>query len=298
MMRFPRKTAIAAVVAVTTGLVLAGCSATGDAAKPSNSSGIAIDKTLAAKVPAKIKSAGVITVATDPTYAPFESITGGKVVGLDADLATQIGQVLGLKVNFKQQSFDSIVPALQANDADMALSSIGDTKKREGVVDFATAYWNGTLLLVKKGNPLKGTPALACNMNVGVIRGSLQQTDFLPAQDAKCVAKGKKAPVASVFQTSQQAALALQSGRIDAVLSDAPTVAQAAASDPGLAVAGPISRNPNPAGVAFPKGSELVAPVNGAINVLIKNGAYAKILKKYNLESIAIKTSEINGAVQ
>lgn len=299
-MRFPTITACTAL-ALGTALVLGACTSTPDnaSAKPTDSSSSSmVNKALAAKVPASIRSAGVITVAIDPTYAPFESIKDDAVVGLDADLATAIGQVLGLKVEFKQTSFDAIIPALQAKDADMALSSIGDSKVREEVVDFATAYWNGTLLLVKKGNPKKGTPELACGMNVGVIRGSLQQTDFLPAQDSKCLDKGKKAPVASIFASSNQAALALQSSRVDAVLADAPTVLQAAAaSNNALVSAGPIMHNPNPAGVAFTKGSGLTEPVSGAINVLIKNGSYDTMLKKWHLDDIGVKESTINGAL-
>ncbi|WP_256840525.1 transporter substrate-binding domain-containing protein [Ornithinimicrobium faecis] len=57
-------------------------------------------------------------------------------------------------------------------------------------------------------------------------------------------------------------------------------------------------RNPNPGGVAFPKGSELVEPVNGAINLLIEDGTYAEILEKWNLTDIAVEESEINGAIE
>lgn len=258
-----------------------------------------MNEKLAAAVPESIRKAGVLRVATDPTYPPFENIENGEVVGLDADLAKAIGDVLGLDVKFVNTSFDAIIPALQANSADMALSSMGDNKTREKVVDFATYYWNGTLLLVKEGNPLGGTPQLACGMKVGVIRGSLQQTEFLPAQDAPCKGKGKDGPVESAYQNSNQAVLALQSSRIDGVLVDAPVVVGSAAASGGvLESVGPIMRNPNPGGVAFPKDSKLVEPVNGAINVLIENGAYAKIVAKWNLNDIAIKKSVINGAIK
>lgn len=297
-MRSTRFSAAAIVIAAVISVSLAGCTPSDGPAAPSGTTAVNVDKALAAAVPDDVRKGGSITVATDPTYAPFESLSNGKVVGLDADLANAIGSTLNLKVKFKQTSFDAIIPALQAKDADMALSSIGDSKEREKVVDFATAYWNGTLLLVKKGNPKKGTPALACDMTIGVVRGSLQQTDFLPAQDQKCQADGKKPPVANVFPTSQQAALALQSSRVDGVLADAPTVTQTQASDPSLEAAGPIVRNPNPAGIAFPKNSRLVTPVQGAINNLIDDGVYAKILKKYKLSSIEIQESKINGAVQ
>ena len=144
---------------------------------------------------ADIKSSGVIRVAMDETYPPFESVSSsGSVVGLDQDIANAIGQLLGVKVAFVNTPFDAIIPALAANKVDMAMSSIGDTKARQAIVDFATYYWNGSLLLVKKGNPVGLISDATCGASVGVIRGSLQQNTFLPAQAAKCKKAGKQAP--------------------------------------------------------------------------------------------------------
>ena len=81
-------------------------------------------------------------------------------------------------------------------------------------------------------------------------------------------------------------------------LEDAPVVAEVAAEQPTLFQSvGPQVRNPDPGGVAFPKGSTLVGPVRQAINKLIQNGTYAKILKKWGLSTIAIGQSQINGAL-
>lgn len=252
---------------------------------------------LADKVPQEIRDAGVLKVATDPTYPPFESVSeDNTIVGLDADLGHALGELLDLKVEFQSVSFDAIIPALQAGNVDMALASIGDSKEREEVVDFATAYWNGTMLLTKEGNPLGGTPELACGMNIGVVRGSLQQTTFLPAHAEPCKKIGKPAPVEFAFQNSNQAALALGNGRIDGVLADAPAVAQVISQTQGMEAVGPIQRNPNPAGAAFQKDSKLAPLVAEALNQLIESGVYKQILDKWELGDIAIETSEINGA--
>ena len=180
----------------------------------------------------------------------------------------------------------------------MAMSSIGDTKKREETVDFATYYWNGTLLLISKGNPKELTAEQTCGGRIGVIRGSLQQTTFLPAQEESCKAAGKAAPTADVYQTAPQAQLALQSNRIDGVLTDAPPIADAAKKNPAkFESVGPLLKNPNPGGVALPKDSKLTAAINAAINELISNGTYESILNKWNLGDIKIEKSEINGAL-
>lgn len=269
--------------------------------QPSGSSSVpAARAQLAAMVPESIRQAGTLRVGIDPTYPPFETTdTDGKtIVGLDPDLAKAIGALLGLKVEFVPTGFDALIPSLAANKVDMALSSIGDTKSREQTVDFATYYWNGSLLLVAKGNPLGLKADQTCGGRIGVIRGSLQQTTFLPAQEASCKAAGKPAPAADVYQTAPQAQLALQSNRIDGVLTDAPPVADAARKNPEkFESVGPLLKNPNPGGVALPKGSRLTAAVNGAINELIGDGTYGSILEKWNLGDIRIQKSEIDGAV-
>lgn len=286
-------------------LLLAGCSLNSSPSDTGSKDGaeipVEVDEQLAKQLPDQIKDAGVIRMAINPNYPPFESTApdGKSMVGLDPDLANAIGDVLGVEVELVPTSFDAIIPALQADKVDMAMSSIGDTLEREQVVDFATYYWNGTLILVEKGNP-KGIAAdKACGVSIGVIRGSLQQSTFLPAQAPTCKKAGLAPPTARAYQDAPQAQLALQSGRIDGVMLDAPPLIDAVDKNPDdFETVGPLTRNPNPGGIAFPKDSELVKSVNAAVNVLIENGTYAEILEKWKLEDIAIDASEINGAVE
>jgi len=258
------------------------------------------DETLAAMLPADIKASGVIRMAINPAYPPFESVgTDGKTIeGLDPDLAHAMADLLGVKIEFVPTSFDAIIPALQAAKVDMAMSSIGDTKEREKTIDFATYYRNGTLILVNKGNPKNIKADLACGAHIGVIRGSLQQTTFLPGQAPACSKAGLEPPVVQAYQDGPQAQLALKSSRIDGVMLDAPPLLDAAKKNPeAFETVGPLIKNPNPGGVAFTKGSGLVKPINDAVNKLIKNGTYANVLAKWNLELIKIDTSQINGAL-
>jgi polar amino acid transport system substrate-binding protein len=260
-----------------------------------------VDKDLAATLPADIAKAGVIRMAINPSYPPFESTAadGTTMQGLDPDLATAVGQVLGVRVDFVPTSFDAIIPSLTAGDVDMAMSSIGDTKEREKAVDFATYYWNGTLAMVAKGNPMGLAADKLCGARVGVIRGSLQQSTFLPAVATTCTGGGQQPPAEQAYQDGPQAQLALQSGRIDAVMTDAPPLLDAESKNPDtFETVGPLTRNPNPGGVAFPKNSGLAQPVNAAIDLLMKNGTYQQILDRWNLGDIAIDDSQVNGAVQ
>lgn len=291
-------------VSITAALGLMSVAACGSSSSTGSSTGhsasVATDSSLAALLPSSIKKSHVIKMAINPAYPPFESTAadGTTMVGLDPDLAKAMGALLGVKVEFVSTSFDAIIPALQSKNVDMAMSSIGDTKEREKTVDFATYYWNGTLILVNKGNPKKIKANLACGARIGVIRGSLQQSTFLPKQTPACTKAGLKPPTSKAYQDGPQAQLALQSNRIDGVMLDAPPLLDAAKKNPQkFETVGPLVRNPNPGGVAFPKGSALVKPINLAINKLIADGTYANILTKWGLSSIKITKSQINGAI-
>ena len=290
----PRLTALAGAVVAT--LALAGCSGAAD----TTSTATEADPDIVALVPDDLAESGRLRVAMDGANPPFESLSeedGTTFVGLDPDLAREIGALMGLEVEFVPTSFDGLIPGLQAGSADMALNSIGDTKEREEVVDFVTYYHNGSVALVEAGNPLDLSAASLCGARVGVLRGSLQQNSMLPAQAEACAADGEKAPVEAAFNQTPDSLLALQSGQVDAVLADVPTLVLASEANPAFEMAGPAFKNPNPGGVALPKGSELVEAVHAAITELMANGTYDDLIEEYDLGDIAIEESVVNGAV-
>ena len=61
----------------------------------------------------------VVYVGTNAEFAPFEFLEGDKVTGFDAELITEIGKISGFQVEFKNQSFDGLLPALQSGKIDL-----------------------------------------------------------------------------------------------------------------------------------------------------------------------------------
>lgn len=276
------------------GLALAGCSAAAGETQPAAEA----DPDIAALLPDDIAQRGTILVGNDGANPPFEYMgeDGTTFEGVDPDLARAMGELLGVEIQFVQTSFDAIIPALQAGTIDMAMNSIGDTKEREEVVDFVTYYHNGTTIVVEKGNPLDLAPDALCGARVGVIRGSLQQNTMLPARAEACEADGEKAPSEHAYANVSEIALALGSGQVDALLADIPPAVDAASKNPGLEVVGPSFKNPNPGGIALPKGSDLADALAAAMSELMDNGTYEEILAEHGLEDIAIEEPEFNGA--
>jgi polar amino acid transport system substrate-binding protein len=248
-------------------------------------------------VPASIKAKGTLTVAADASYAPNEFIApdGHTVIGMDPDLMKALGAVMGLGVKVINVPFASILPGMQAGKYDVGASSFTDTKAREKTVDFVTYLDVGEAFLTKAGsgaNP-KTLPDL-CGLTVSVESGTVELDDAT-AQNKKCKAAGKPAIKLLVFQDQNSANLALRSGRAQVDFADSPIIAYQV-RQLGVQVRSGPTFGVAPYGLALPKGNGMAKAVLAALKVLMQNGTYAAILKKWQLSSAAISNPKINGA--
>src|SRR5262245_3588866 len=293
------------VVIVATGCGGGKKASTSTTASTTTTSGLASapgspgrNKKIAAEVPAKVKSKGTLTVATDATYAPNEFIAsnGKTVTGWDPELGQTLGKVMGLNWKFVNASFDTIIPGLQSGKYDVGMSSFTDTKERQKVVDFVTYFSAGTSFYVKSGGPTINSLADLCGHSVGVERGTTQASDST-AQNAKCKKAGKPGVGVHVYPDQNAGNLAIQSVRQEVGMADSPVAAYIVKQSSGKFKLTGKPYNTAPYGIALPKGNGMTKPVLDAMNELIKNGTYAGILKKYGVQQGAIKNPAVNAAV-
>jgi polar amino acid transport system substrate-binding protein len=254
---------------------------------------------IAAEVPKGIAAKGSLTVAADATYAPMEFVAsnGKTVVGVDADLAKAIGDVLGLRLNVVNATFDTIIPGLQSGKYSLGMSSFTDTKARQKVVDFVTYFSAGTSFYTKAsgGTAVKGLSSL-CGLTVSVENGTTEQTDAT-AQSAKCTKAGKKAVKVSAFPDQNAANLAIVSGRAQLGMADSPVAEYIVHQSHGQFKLTGTSYGTAPYGIAIPKGNGMAKPVLDAVKLLISNGTYKSILVKWGVRAGAISNPKINGAI-
>ncbi|MGW3245489.1 ABC transporter substrate-binding protein [Streptomyces sp. NPDC001070] len=265
------------------------------------------DRALHDALPASIKSARKVRVATDVPYPPFEmyvSEGSTQMTGLDYDLGQALGAKLGVTFAFHAQKFDGIVPAIQAGKYDAAISAITDNKEREKVVDFVVYSASGTGLMVAKGNPAKiGTLDDLCGRKAAVQSGTHQQELLNKHQDA-CKAAGKPNIEIQTFPKDSDAQLALRSGKVDADVLTKPAAGWTARTADGgnafelvddPAALGGYESSPN--GIAVSKSlPELTDAIQKALQSLIDDGSLAKIYDKYGVASIAVKSATKNSA--
>lgn len=264
-------------------------------------SGVKKDSKIAGMVPDKIKSDGTVNVGTDPSYAPmeFSSKKGDTIVGVDPDMGKALGKVLGLDFKFHKSGFDGIIPGLSSGKYDLGMSAFTDTAKREKKVHFATYFKAGTILLVPKDNPKKLSvdDSSLCGKRVGAEKGTIQSDDDIPKRSKKCEADGKKKIDEKVFPDQNDVNLSLGNDRIDASLADSGVAGYMADKSHGKFETEGEQYSTEPYGVAVPKGSgDFATAIQKAIQKLIDDGTYKKILKKWDAGKNAISKSKINVA--
>ncbi|MBI3215866.1 MAG: transporter substrate-binding domain-containing protein [Mycobacterium sp.] len=252
---------------------------------------------LAATVPADIKSAGSLIIGVNMPYAPNEFRDSfGQIVGFDVDLMNAVTRTLGLKPDYREVPFDSIIPSVQAADLNVGMSSLTDTKDREGKVDFVTYYQAGILWAQRVGPPID--PANACGLRVGVAAGGLPETEDIPAKSAACVAAGQPAIQMVVYDRQDELTKALIAGDVDAMSADSPVTGFAVKTSGGALIPAGEVFGAGPYGWPVAKGSPLAESLRQALEHLIATGEYRTIATVWGVEKGMIDKPVVNGAIR
>ncbi len=92
----------------------------------------------------------VIRVGTAGDYPPITAVADGKIIGIDADLAADLGKRTNKQFEFKVMPWSSLVMALQQGDIDMIMSGMSVTQERAQKVAFTTPYFNvGQMAIIR-----------------------------------------------------------------------------------------------------------------------------------------------------
>ncbi len=123
-----------AVLAVTIGL--AACSS-GNSSDKSSDSSTPSEQTLYQK----IKKSGVIKIGTEGTYSPYSYHNDqDKLVGYDVEIAKAVAKKLGVKAEFVEAPWDSMLAAFDAGKSDVVFNQVGITDERKEKYSFSDPY--------------------------------------------------------------------------------------------------------------------------------------------------------------
>jgi polar amino acid transport system substrate-binding protein len=294
-----RRMALGACALASVTLVLAGCGDDATSDTPSTSAAIAKDDAIAALVPATVSADGKLTFGTDASYAPSEfiDVDGKTVVGFDVDLGKAVAQVMGLEGTFENAPFDSLIPGVTTTDKfEASMSSFTINPERLTQVNMVSYFNAGTAWATAKGNPSGISQDDACGKKVAVQKATVQADD-IAARSKTCTDAGKAAIKVDTYQLQSDATTAVATGKDDAMLADSPVIAYAIQqTDDKLEQLGDIYDAAPYGAVVAKDQTDLAKAFQQAFQKIIDSGEYAKILEKWNVQSGAIKTSEVNPA--
>lgn len=297
------------IVVFTSAVALSGCTNASDGATgtPGEQPGTGVpteqiapaplNQDAAALLPADVKASGVLKVATDPTYPPYElyGADNKTVIGFDADFAAAIGQTLGLKVEMVPATFDTILPGIASQKYDIGMSAFSITPERQLNADFVAYQVNGSGLAVPPKNPknLSLDAMTLCGMKIAGQKGSTQGIQMLPDFSKQCTDSGEKAIDIQLFPSQSEANLALVSGRVDAVMADSISMAyQGKLAGGTFELAAGKDFEPVPTAVALPKDSPLTPAIAAAVKALIQGSTYAEIFTKWGMPVDTMVTTD------
>ncbi|MBZ4016067.1 hypothetical protein CCS38_09990 [Streptomyces purpurogeneiscleroticus] len=304
------------IVACTTALSATACATGGQATQAPPPSAAAVvdrvkkDPALHAELPAVIQQAGVVRVASDVPYPPFEMFTAdgasgaGSLTGLDYDLGRAIGKRLGVRFAFTPHKFDGIVPAIHAGKYDAAMSAMTDTRERQRVLDFVDYSLSGTGLLVRQGNPTRIRELKdLCGRKVAA-QAATNQAALIRKSQSLCTT-AHRAPIELLtYPKDSDAQLALSSRKVDASAVTKPaagyiakTVNRGTTFDLVEDPRAPGGYDATPNGIAVTKKlPALTRVLRKALQSLIDDGTYTHILDTYGVGSIGLRQATINAA--
>jgi len=214
-------------------------------------------------------------VGTEAQFPPFEIVDSkGKVIGFDVDLMNAIAEDQGFKVEYLDQDFAGLIPALQTGNVDIIASGMTITEEREEEVDFSEPYINaGLALAVLTGNEDIQSVDDLKGKTVSVQTGS---TGFLKAEELQ-----KAGIIAEIkdFPHVNEAIEELKIGGADVMINDLPVTDAFIAAQPGVIKIVGEPLNSEDYGFAVRTGNtELLTKINAGLENVKASGKYDELL--------------------
>ena len=222
---------------------------------------------------------GVLTMATNAAFPPYEYIEGGEIVGIDAEIAAAIAEKLGLEVQIEDMEFDAIIEAVKSGKADIGLAGMTVTPDRAEEVNFTASYATGVqVVIVTEDSAITSVDDLFAEGASNVIGVQRNTTgDLYTTWDLE------DAGLATIDRYSKgaEAVQALKTGKVDCVVIDNEPAKAFVAEVEGLKILDTEYILEEYAGAMNKDNAELFEAVNAALEELIADGTIQAIIDQY-----------------
>lgn len=248
---------------------------------------------LHSQLPEKYRSEPIV-IALDPTFAALNSLKPGtkEFTGVNADLGKALAKPLGTKVELEPVPFEQIVVGVASDRYDMSMSGVSDTAERQKQVDFVDYFETKQVLFTEKDNPknISGAAGGACGFKISVVQGTPDEVVFKKMVE-QCKSAGKPAPTQVAIDSVAASHLALESGRVDAVIRENSSKPSWPTSD---MIELDYGQTTYLGAIFSKKNAALRDAVQKAFQEIMDSGEYDTILAKYGYQPIAMKSPGLN----
>jgi polar amino acid transport system substrate-binding protein len=223
-----------------------------------------------------------IVVVTENAYPPLQFLDGGGVaIGWEYDAMAEIAKRLNATVTYQNTSWDAMIPAVSEGQYDMGMTGITIKDDRKEKVDFSEPYMRSEMLMMVRGDETRFTDAASFAAIPDLLVSAQPGTGPFYAAIYNILDGNEENPRVIKFETFGAGLEALKSGDVDLTLSDSTAAnGYVAASNGGLKIIGePLAAEDF--GFIFPKGSDLVAPINAAIADMKADGTMDALNQKW-----------------
>ncbi|MCB6178997.1 transporter substrate-binding domain-containing protein [Rhodobacter sp. Har01] len=226
-----------------------------------------------------------VVVVTENAYPPLQFMdSSGAAVGWEYDAMAEIAKRLNMVVKYENSSWDAMIPSVSEGQYDIGMTGITIKDDRKEKVDFSDPYMRSEMLMIVRGDEARFTDAASFAAIPELLVSAQPGTSPFYAAVYEILDGNEENPRIIKFETFGAGLEALKAGDVDLTLSDSTAAnGYVAASEGGLKIIGaPLASEDF--GFIFPKGSELVAPVNAAIAAMKADGTLDALNQKWFVE--------------
>jgi polar amino acid transport system substrate-binding protein len=223
-----------------------------------------------------------IVVVTENAYPPLQFLDkAGQAIGWEYDAMAEIAKRLNATISYENTSWDAMIPAVSEGQYDIGMTGITIKDERKAQVDFSDPYMLSQQLMIVRGDETRFTDAASFAANPDLLISAQPGTSPFYAAVYNILDGDEANPRIKLFETFGAGLEALKAGDVDLTLSDSTAAnGYVAASNGGLKIIGePLASEEF--GFIFPKGSDLVAPINAAIASMTADGTIEALNRKW-----------------
>ncbi len=215
-------------------------------------------------------------VGTSADFPPFEYMEDGEFVGFDMDLMRAIAEEMDFEIEFRDISFDSLIPGLRTGTIDIVIAAMTITEERAQAVDFSDPYYVANQSIIVREDSGFNLTVLFGDNRIGAQTGTTGDLWVTEELYDEGILTGRVVR----YETFDLAIEDLVNENVEALVLDRPVAERFVEARPLVLVGEIITHEEY--GIAVDRGNEeLLAKINEGLEKVVESGRMGELIDKY-----------------